>query len=132
MFDLKPILIPSITFTIASAAETRSLTPRTVQTKELSEPADHHLLNCRNTVRRSPSLIISRKLDATHAFAREGDTENLIKCVEAGIPVDIKISWHVVQQEVVVVRVVVVVEVVLMPLDDHRQVHPIIPRYLLP
>ncbi|KAI3807990.1 hypothetical protein L1987_23930 [Smallanthus sonchifolius] len=32
------------------------------------------------------------KLDAIHAFAREGDTENLIKCVEAGIPVDIKDS----------------------------------------
>ncbi|KAI3783840.1 hypothetical protein L1987_42928 [Smallanthus sonchifolius] len=32
------------------------------------------------------------KLDAIHAFAREGDTENLIKCVESGIPVDIKDS----------------------------------------
>ncbi|KAL9997818.1 putative acyl-CoA-binding protein, ACBP [Helianthus debilis subsp. tardiflorus] len=32
------------------------------------------------------------KLDAIHAFAREGDTENLIKCVEAGISVDIKDS----------------------------------------
>ncbi|KAK1441509.1 hypothetical protein QVD17_07458 [Tagetes erecta] len=32
------------------------------------------------------------KLDAIHAFAREGDNENLIKCVEAGIPVDIKDS----------------------------------------
>ncbi|XP_076895615.1 acyl-CoA-binding domain-containing protein 1-like [Bidens hawaiensis] len=32
------------------------------------------------------------KLDDIHAFAREGDTENLIKCVEAGIPVDIKDS----------------------------------------
>ncbi|MFS7993797.1 hypothetical protein Hanom_Chr12g01098321 [Helianthus anomalus] len=28
-----------------------------------------------------------RKLDAIHDFAREGDTENLIKCVEAGIPI---------------------------------------------
>ncbi|KAL8233093.1 hypothetical protein R6Q57_002871 [Mikania cordata] len=32
------------------------------------------------------------KLDAIHAFAREGDTENLMKCVESGIPVDIKDS----------------------------------------
>ncbi|XP_024971418.1 acyl-CoA-binding domain-containing protein 1-like [Cynara cardunculus var. scolymus] len=32
------------------------------------------------------------KLDAIHAFAREGDTENLLKCVEGGIPVDIKDS----------------------------------------
>lgn len=32
------------------------------------------------------------KLDAIHAFAREGDTENLIKCVEGGVPVDIKDS----------------------------------------
>jgi len=33
------ILIKSVTFTIAIAAETGSLTPRTVQTNELSEPA---------------------------------------------------------------------------------------------
>ncbi|GKA38864.1 acyl-CoA-binding domain-containing protein 1-like protein [Tanacetum coccineum] len=32
------------------------------------------------------------KLDAIHAFAREGDTENLIKCVEGGIAVDMKDS----------------------------------------
>ncbi|XP_071710756.1 acyl-CoA-binding domain-containing protein 1 [Rutidosis leptorrhynchoides] len=32
------------------------------------------------------------KLDAIHAFAREGDTENLIKCVDSGVPVDIKDS----------------------------------------
>nr|XP_043618178.1 acyl-CoA-binding domain-containing protein 1-like [Erigeron canadensis] len=32
------------------------------------------------------------KLDAVHAFAREGDTENLIKCVESGVPVDTKDS----------------------------------------
>ncbi|CAH1446641.1 unnamed protein product [Lactuca virosa] len=32
------------------------------------------------------------KLDAIHAFAREGDTENLLKCVEGGVPVDIKDS----------------------------------------
>ncbi|KAI3797962.1 hypothetical protein L1987_33227 [Smallanthus sonchifolius] len=41
---------------------------------------------------RNNNLRKIRKLDATHAFAREGDTENLIKCVEAGIPVDIKIQ----------------------------------------
>ncbi|KAK9075236.1 hypothetical protein SSX86_003557 [Deinandra increscens subsp. villosa] len=34
------------------------------------------------------------KLDAIHAFAREGDTENLIKCVESGIPVDMKGLLH--------------------------------------
>ncbi|KAI3750982.1 hypothetical protein L2E82_21951 [Cichorium intybus] len=32
------------------------------------------------------------KLDAIHAFAREGDTKNLLKCVEGGVPVDIKDS----------------------------------------
>ncbi|KAL8253184.1 hypothetical protein R6Q59_036877 [Mikania micrantha] len=32
------------------------------------------------------------KLDDIHGFAREGDTENLIKCVVSGIPVDIKDS----------------------------------------
>ncbi|PWA95292.1 leucine-rich repeat protein [Artemisia annua] len=32
------------------------------------------------------------KLDAIHTFAREGDTENLIKCVEGGIAVDMKDS----------------------------------------
>ncbi|KAI3735430.1 hypothetical protein L6452_14927 [Arctium lappa] len=32
------------------------------------------------------------KLDAIHAFAREGDMENLIKCVQAGVSVDTKDS----------------------------------------
>ncbi|KAK3008537.1 hypothetical protein RJ639_013276 [Escallonia herrerae] len=32
------------------------------------------------------------KMDAIHAFAREGDVENLIKCVESGVSVDLKDS----------------------------------------
>ncbi|XP_024991732.1 acyl-CoA-binding domain-containing protein 1-like [Cynara cardunculus var. scolymus] len=32
------------------------------------------------------------KLDAIHAFAREGDTENLLKCVHGGVSVDTKDS----------------------------------------
>lgn len=32
------------------------------------------------------------KLDALHAFAREGDAENLIKCVDSGVPVNVKDS----------------------------------------
>lgn len=31
-------------------------------------------------------------LDAIHAFAREGDVENLRKCVDSGVPVDLKDS----------------------------------------
>ena len=36
------------------------------------------------------NTFLFRKLDAIHTFAREGDTENLIKCVEGGIAVDMK------------------------------------------
>nr|GEX98704.1 acyl-CoA-binding domain-containing protein 1-like [Tanacetum cinerariifolium] len=36
------------------------------------------------------NTFLFRKLDAIHAFAREGDEENLIKCVEGGIAVDMK------------------------------------------
>ena len=36
------------------------------------------------------NTLLLRKLDAIHAFAREGDTQNLLKCVEGGIPVDVK------------------------------------------
>lgn len=32
------------------------------------------------------------KLDAIHAFAREGDMENLVKCVDGGVSVDLKDS----------------------------------------
>ncbi|GAB4858526.1 Acyl-CoA-binding domain-containing protein 1 [Ancistrocladus abbreviatus] len=32
------------------------------------------------------------KMDATHAFAREGDVENLLKCIENGVSVNIKDS----------------------------------------
>lgn len=32
------------------------------------------------------------KLDALHAFAREGDAENLLKCIESGVPVNVKDS----------------------------------------
>ncbi|WMV20758.1 hypothetical protein MTR67_014143 [Solanum verrucosum] len=32
------------------------------------------------------------KLDEIHAFAREGDDENLLKCIESGVPVDVKDS----------------------------------------
>ncbi|KAL8550962.1 hypothetical protein ACS0TY_000153 [Phlomoides rotata] len=32
------------------------------------------------------------KLDAIHAFAREGDEENLLKCIEAGVPLNLKDS----------------------------------------
>ncbi|KAL8502973.1 hypothetical protein ACS0TY_021919 [Phlomoides rotata] len=30
------------------------------------------------------------KLDGIHAFAREGDEENLLKCIEAGVPLNLK------------------------------------------
>lgn len=33
---------------------------------------------------------IFRKMDAIHAFAREGDGENLLKCIEGGVPVNLK------------------------------------------
>ena len=36
------------------------------------------------------NTFLFRKLDAILTFAREGDTENLIKCVEGGIAVDMK------------------------------------------
>ncbi|KAL6972127.1 Acyl-CoA-binding domain-containing protein 1 [Sarracenia purpurea var. burkii] len=32
------------------------------------------------------------KMDAIHAFAREGDGENLLKCIETGVPVNLKDS----------------------------------------
>lgn len=32
------------------------------------------------------------KLDEIHAFAREGDEENLLKCIESGVPVNVKDS----------------------------------------
>uniref|UniRef100_A0A5B6YR79 Putative acyl-CoA-binding domain-containing protein 1-like n=1 Tax=Davidia involucrata TaxID=16924 RepID=A0A5B6YR79_DAVIN len=32
------------------------------------------------------------KMDAIHAFAREGDLENLLKCIESGVPVNLKDS----------------------------------------
>lgn len=32
------------------------------------------------------------KMDAIHAFAREGDLDNLIKCIESGVSVDLKDS----------------------------------------
>ncbi|KAL8498039.1 hypothetical protein ACS0TY_021394 [Phlomoides rotata] len=32
------------------------------------------------------------KLDGIHAFAREGDEENLLKCIEAGVPLNLKDS----------------------------------------
>lgn len=32
------------------------------------------------------------KMDAIHAFAREGDGENLLKCIEGGVPVNLKDS----------------------------------------
>ncbi|KAA8533586.1 hypothetical protein F0562_030980 [Nyssa sinensis] len=32
------------------------------------------------------------KMDAIHAFAREGDVENLLKCIESGVPVNLKDS----------------------------------------
>nr|GMC53311.1 acyl-CoA-binding domain-containing protein 1-like [Ipomoea batatas]GMD20514.1 acyl-CoA-binding domain-containing protein 1-like [Ipomoea batatas] len=32
------------------------------------------------------------KMDAIHAFAREGDDKNLLKCIESGVPVDLKDS----------------------------------------
>ncbi|XP_060203923.1 acyl-CoA-binding domain-containing protein 1 [Lycium barbarum] len=32
------------------------------------------------------------KLDEIHAFAREGDGENLLKCIESGVPVNVKDS----------------------------------------
>ncbi|KAH6822185.1 acyl-CoA binding protein 2 [Perilla frutescens var. hirtella] len=32
------------------------------------------------------------KLDAIHAFAREGDEENLLKCIESGVPLNVKDS----------------------------------------
>ncbi|KAL3521668.1 hypothetical protein ACH5RR_019817 [Cinchona calisaya] len=32
------------------------------------------------------------KLEAMHAFAREGDMENLLKCIESGVPVNVKDS----------------------------------------
>ncbi|XAR52188.1 hypothetical protein NMG60_11020123 [Bertholletia excelsa] len=32
------------------------------------------------------------KMDAIHAFAREGDGENLLKCLESGVPVNLKDS----------------------------------------
>ncbi|KAL2550807.1 Acyl-CoA-binding domain-containing protein 1 [Forsythia ovata] len=35
---------------------------------------------------------IESKLDAIHAFAREGDEEKLLKCIESGVPVNLKDS----------------------------------------
>ncbi|KAL3524428.1 hypothetical protein ACH5RR_017262 [Cinchona calisaya] len=32
------------------------------------------------------------KLDALHAFARDGDEENLLKCIESGVPINVKDS----------------------------------------
>lgn len=29
-------------------------------------------------------------MDAIHAFAREGDEVNLLKCIESGVPVNVK------------------------------------------
>lgn len=35
-------------------------------------------------------LLLYRKMDAIHGFAREGDMTNLLKCVENGISVNLK------------------------------------------
>ncbi|CAL5344173.1 unnamed protein product [Camellia sinensis] len=37
-------------------------------------------------------LKVVGKMDAIHAFAREGDWENLLKCIESGVPVNSKDS----------------------------------------
>lgn len=29
-------------------------------------------------------------MDAIHAFAREGEVDNLLKCIESGVPVNLK------------------------------------------
>lgn len=34
--------------------------------------------------------LLCRKMDAIHAFAREGEVENLLKCVESGVSIDLK------------------------------------------
>lgn len=35
-------------------------------------------------------FINFRNMDAIHAFAREGEVENLLKCIESGVSVDVK------------------------------------------
>ena len=34
--------------------------------------------------------LLCRKMDAIHAFAREGEVENLLKCVDSGVSIDLK------------------------------------------
>lgn len=36
------------------------------------------------------SCFIFRKMDAIHAFAREGEVDNLLKCIEGGVSVNLK------------------------------------------
>ena len=35
-------------------------------------------------------LSLSSKMDAIHDFAREGEEDNLLKCIENGVPVNLK------------------------------------------
>ncbi|CAK7324209.1 unnamed protein product [Dovyalis caffra] len=37
---------------------------------------------------------IFRKMDAIHSFAREGEVNNLLKCIDGGVSVDLKVSDH--------------------------------------
>ncbi|KAG8381117.1 hypothetical protein BUALT_Bualt06G0089100 [Buddleja alternifolia] len=40
----------------------------------------------------STVLFYCRKMDVIHAFAREGDEEKLLKCIESGVPLNLKDS----------------------------------------
>lgn len=35
-------------------------------------------------------FLVFRKMDAIHAFAREGEVNNLIKCIDGGVSVNLK------------------------------------------
>lgn len=46
-------------------------------------------VNHRHTQNKLNGLFF-RKLDAIHAFAREGEVNNLIKCIDGGVSVNLK------------------------------------------